>query len=294
MIGPVTWDQIDGKRRAGGAVCFAARTAEAFGTPIQIVALAGPDADLDALAEQDVVIVEVASTLVMDHVVDAADRSIRVPITSQRRIEPADVPASWGGCSDLVLAPLLPDELDAPAIVEAIEPERLWVLAQGMQRVRTEDGAITFLDRPAEVLDELAGPATSVFLSDDETDAWKPEALEHLAAGCARVIVTSGGAGAIVLLPDQTREIAAVRADPVDTTGAGDVFATAFILALDGAAPDEAAAGRLAAGFAAAAIERVGPVPLPSRAEIEARLDAESTNSPSPSWPGKPAAKGPA
>ena len=30
MIGPVTWDEIDGVRVPGGALSFAARTAEAF------------------------------------------------------------------------------------------------------------------------------------------------------------------------------------------------------------------------------------------------------------------------
>ena len=48
-----------------------------------------------------------------------------------------------------------------------------------------------------------------------------------------------------------------------------NVFATAFILALgDG----EASAARLAAGYAAAAVEVIGPGPLPDRAAIEQRL----------------------
>jgi sugar/nucleoside kinase (ribokinase family) len=60
-----------------------------------------------------------------------------------------------------------------------------------------------------------------------------------------------------------------MRADPVDTTGAGDVFATAFILALG---EGEATAARLAAAYAAAKVEVVGPAPLPDRSTIERRL----------------------
>ena len=63
-------------------------------------------------------------------------------------------------------------------------------------------------------------------------------------------------------------------ANMVDTTGAGDVFATAFILALANApaggnvAMGIVEAGRLASAFAAAKVERVGPVVLPARAAL--------------------------
>jgi sugar/nucleoside kinase (ribokinase family) len=271
MIGPVTWDEIDGERLPGGPLSFAARAAEAFGARLQFVVLAGPDADLSALSEHEVVVVEGTTTLKMDHHVVDGERSIRVPITPERVIEAADVPEAWFGCSDLVLAPLMPLEMNAAAIAEAVAAERLWVLAQGFQRVHAADGTISFLDRPAAVLDELSGPATSVFLSTDETEPWSEGDVEALASRCARVIVTQGSSGAVVLSPRGGSEIAPAPAAVVDTTGAGDVFATAFLLAFDHDA-DEAAAGRLAAGFAAASIELAGPQPLPSRAEIEARL----------------------
>lgn len=272
VVGPVTWDRMDDqRRRPGGAVSFAGRTADAFGVRMQVLALAGADADLDALSEHEVAIVKGASTLTMEHEFGPAGRLIRVPVTSARIIEPFDVPAGWSACSDLVLAPLLPDELDAPALVEVFGADRLWVLAQGFQRVRADDGAITFLDRPAEVLAELAGPATSVFLSADETSDWAAGALERLAASCARVVHTQGQRGADILHAGGAKHIDSVPAERVDTTGAGDVFATAFILACDGET-DEASAGRIAAGFAAAAVERVGPTRLPSLVEIEARV----------------------
>ena len=66
-------------------------------------------------------------------------------------------------------------------------------------------------------------------------------------------------------------EVPACAADVVDTTGAGDVFATAFILAMSKLGLDDAGAGRLASAYAAASVERIGPVPLPPLGEIEAR-----------------------
>lgn len=273
MIGPVTWDEIDGVRVPGGALSFAARTAEAFGVQLRLLVLAGPDADLEALSGHEVVVVQGESTLTMVHDIVDGERSIRVPVTAGRTVGAADVPEDWSGCSDLVLAPLMPDELDAPAIVEAVDAERLWVLAQGFQRVHAADGAISFLERPAKVLGELAGAATTVFLSNDETDPWPAGDVEALAARCELVIVTQGAAGALVMSPEMTVEVSPAAAEAViDTTGAGDVFATAFLLALDGVGADVGTAGRLAAGFAAAAVEVSGPGPLPTRAAIEARL----------------------
>ncbi len=277
MIGPVTWDHIDGERRPGGPVSFAARTAEAFGIRLQLVVLAGADADLEALDGHDLTIVEGAHTLAMAHDVADGDRRIRVPVTVERVVAGDNVPDDWYGCSDLVLAPLLPDELDAPSIVDAVAADRLWVLAQGFQRVRAGDGAISFLDRPAEVLDDLGGASTSIFLSSDETAPWDEGALEGLARRNERVVLTRGVAGAEIWRGDDRQPIAPSPGHPVDTTGAGDVFATAFMLALDGADTDEAAAGRLAAGFATAAVERPGPASLPPRAEIEARLRAQAS-----------------
>ena len=58
----------------------------------------------------------------------------------------------------------------------------------------------------------------------------------------------------------------------MDATGAGDVFAAAFILALAATLPGGAAeAAALAACFAAASVERAGLEPLPLRTEIERR-----------------------
>lgn len=277
MIGPVTWDEIDGVRIPGGALSFAARTAEAFGVQLRLLVLAGADADLEALSGHEVVVIEGDATLTMVHDIADSERSIRVPITTGRTVGVADVPGGWSGCSDLVLAPLMPDELDARAIVEAVDAERLWVLAQGFQRVHAADGAISFLERPAAVLGELAGAATTVFLSNDETDPWAAGDVEALAARCGRVIVTQGEAGAVVMSSGETIEVPPAAAEAVvDTTGAGDVFATAFLLALDGDDADAATAGRLAAGFAAAAVEVSGPGPLPTRAEIEARLNQQT------------------
>ena len=77
-----------------------------------------------------------------------------------------------------------------------------------------------------------------------------PEALAYLAAKVPRVIVTVGAQGALCIVQGEHFEVPAFPTRMVDTTGAGDAFAGAFLAGLSaGIAPQKAARGasRLAA-----------------------------------------------
>jgi sugar/nucleoside kinase (ribokinase family) len=86
-----------------------------------------------------------------------------------------------------------------------------------------------------------------------------------------RLVVTRGAEGASVYRGEERFEVPACPAAAVDTTGAGDTFATAFILASSRLRLDDVEAARLASAYAAAGVERVGPAPLPPLSEIERR-----------------------
>jgi sugar/nucleoside kinase (ribokinase family) len=66
-------------------------------------------------------------------------------------------------------------------------------------------------------------------------------------------------------------KIPAYRAREVDVTGAGDVFAAAFLIRLEESNSPETSA-RFAACAAALSIEAVGTDGIPMREQIEARL----------------------
>lgn len=101
---------------------------------------------------------------------------------------------------------------------------------------------------------------------------------EHEAAalgdhGVARSIVTRGGAGCVVHDGDaEPVEVAAVRVDPVDTTGCGDAFTGAVALRLDvGDSLVEAA--RYAVGVGAYAATKPGAqASYPTTSELESFL----------------------
>jgi len=275
IAGPVTWDEFeDGSRRPGGAVTYAARTAEALGVRAAILVLGGDDLDLAALAAHDVVRVN-APTLIFRHQPRGQSRHLRVLTRPGRGLSAADLPPAWGAARVRILAPLVPDDIALTSFA-ALPPQPTALLGQGLLRLSNSRGDISVAKRPLSLNSSVLSPYYSLFLSDEETRPWPVADFEAVLARVERLVVTRGGEGASIYhreSPSMPIEVPAVPAEPHDTTGAGDVFATAFILALSlGLADSELAAAQLASGYAAAAAERIGPVPLPPRADIEARI----------------------
>lgn len=73
----------------------------------------------------------------------------------------------------------------------------------------------------------------SVFLSDVETDTWAAGDIQHIVHQTARVVVTKGEKGADEYRSDGKYEIPpSTIPKAVDTNGAGDTFATVYMIAL--------------------------------------------------------------
>ena len=92
--------------------------------------------------------------------------------------------------------------------------------------------------------------------------------------GASVALITLGERGCIVGTPERTIRVPAQRGRVVDTTGAGDSFSTAFLIALMHGGDVESAA-RFGAAATICVIERSGGVHvgrMPARAEVEARL----------------------
>lgn len=274
IVGAVTWDVVDGQRLPGGAVTYAARAAAALGVRAYILLAAGEDADLAAFAGHEVAVVPVEQTMTLEHRFRDGRRHQRLLARAHRALRPADRPHGWPPPRTIVLGTLLPGDIDVPAFL-GLHAEETMVIAQGLQRSVATDGAIDGLDAPSPALHAAARPDVTLCLSAEETDAWDarhPGALGDLLGRCRRLVRTLGADGAEIRTresdADRILRVPALPADVRDTTGAGDVFATALILAMR--AGDQVA-GRLAAACAAACVERRGAAPLPARAELITR-----------------------
>jgi sugar/nucleoside kinase (ribokinase family) len=93
--------------------------------------------------------------------------------------------------------------------------------------------------------------------------------------GVPRVtVVTEGAQGATVHYQRERFRFPARQATAVDPTGAGDIFAAAFLVRL-AETDDPHEAARFANVAASLSVERVGIASVPNRAQIEAVIDDE-------------------
>eukprot|EP00887_Chlorella_sp_A99_P004829 scaffold4.g4829.t1 len=272
LVGNVTIDVVNGQRSAGGAVTYAAAAAAGFGITGRracVVTAAAPDADLSSLRATglDIVVVPSPATLTFEHSYTfwGSHRKLRVPAQPGVTLSPAHVPARCRGARVLLLGPLMPDDMDSAAFVADARsswrgwlgclalgrPQLVGLMAQGLQRDLDYGQRVVAVRAPSEQLLASLGPGTSVFLSDVETDAWRNGTAPALAARAARLLVTRGSAGADELTPTSAARHLPFPVDQVvDTNGAGDTFATAYMLALAAGHSSPAAVANWAGGLA--------------------------------------------
>ena len=97
------------------------------------------------------------------------------------------------------------------------------------------------------------------------------EAMERVRGECEITVITRSGEGSLVLVGDEVHEVAAHPVERVvDSTGAGDLYASGFLFGLtEGRPPAECA--RLGGIAAAEIISHVGPRPETPLASLIAR-----------------------
>ncbi len=108
---------------------------------------------------------------------------------------------------------------------------------------------------------------TIVFANEEESKAMtgkEPvEALEKLYEMCGKAIVKVGKDGSWIKLGDEAVHVEALAATPVDTSGAGDLYAAGFIYGLSKGLSD-IQCGQIGSILAGKVIELTGPkLPLP-------------------------------
>ena len=266
IAGAATRDHFSDEQRPGGAVLYAARAAAALGVRARILTIAGPDAGLAALDGHDVTVVDSVATLTFVHMFspEGGGRLLRVLARPERALSAADLPCSHAGAELdlLVLAPLLADDLDLASLA-GVPARRRALLAQGLLRAAGADGLVTHAEAPPPALRAAVDARTSVFLSEDEIARWDASTLPALAGAAERVVVTRGARGATILRGGTRIEASARPAEAIDSTGCGDVFSVAYMIALVMGA-DDARAAAIGAELASAALGLAGAQPLPA------------------------------
>jgi sugar/nucleoside kinase (ribokinase family) len=185
-------------------------------------------------------------------------------LASGRPIKLADIPSEWRWAPVVLLAPVFHD-VD-PGLSRHFAPHStLGLGAQGWLR-RLEGGAV----RPGAIQPRpewLWGDA--VFVSEEDVeDVGLLAAWQQLVPV---VVLTRARRGCTVWDASGRHDVAAIEAEEVDPTGAGDVFAAAFLLRYH-EGRDAVGAARFATAAAALAVGAPGLEGIGDRQAIEAIL----------------------
>lgn len=265
-VGHVTLDHFGDIVRPGGAALYAAVTAHRLGLSAAILTSHAGDFPLEAIPPQiEVVSLESAATTVFEHHQRAGRRVLRL-VSAASPLAARDVPEDWRDAGLVMLAPVA-GEVD-PDLGEAFVDATIAAEGQGWLRAVGPDGMIG--SRPWTPDRGLLDRLQALFLSAEDVRGQEPAMLQWLQR-LPLAVLTAGGAGALLYVGGERYEVRPHPARVVDITGAGDVFATTFLVRYHFEDdPWEAAAA--AACAASLSLEAAGWAAVPDRGALEAAL----------------------
>lgn len=270
-IGHVCRDVIPGGYATGGAAAYTTAVARALGCRTGIVTSAAPgDAFPDVEAAIPIHTIAAAATTVFENVYLGGQRR-QVIHSVAGGLSAAHVPPLWSRAPMIHVGPIA-NEID-PAIVTLFSNSIVCIAPQGWMRRWDERGRVYQVEwaNAAEVL-PLA--AVTVLSTEDLADP----ALIVTYAGLARLLVVTDGAnGCMVYYDNEARGFAAPAVAVADPTGAGDVFAAAYLVRLYQTDGDVWEAAEFANRVAARSVTQRG---LAAKAEAIHRLLVAETSQP--------------
>lgn len=266
-VGHLTWDEAAGRRILGGTAAYAALATLRLGWESAVLTSCGPELH----PERELPGVRVfasrssATTRFRNRYAEDGSRSQEL-LARAGELELASLPPHLRRPDALLLGPVA-GEIPG-GFAPRFEAQVVGATAQGWLREVDAEGRV----RPrwwAEPAAVLAGVHV-LFLSEQDLPPAAPPApqlLRHV----PMIALTRGWEGLDLLTPGASLRIPSLPRREVDPTGAGDVFAAAFLVRYHETG-DPAQAAAFAACAASCVVEGPGTSTLGDRAEVERRL----------------------
>jgi sugar/nucleoside kinase (ribokinase family) len=278
LIGHVTRDLVsadpNGPYRLGGTVSFAAITALRLGRQPTIVTRAAADTNLAELpAAVDLRVLPSATTSTFANIYTPQGR-VQYLYTPAAHIGADDIPVALRQPRAVLLGPLT-NEIDADVAAIFGPNSLVAAVPQGWMRRWQADGRVYHQawETANAILPHLGVLVLSLEDIDHDLSRLDPF-FQHIAL----IVVTEYRDGSTIYQrqPDgQIREtkIPPRPANEVDPTGAGDIFATAFLIRFQETG-DPVQAARFANITASFGVEHVGVAGIPDREQVLAYMAA--------------------
>ena len=256
----------DGTFLAGGTVTYSGLAASRLGVRVGVLTSADPAL---ALFENESSIEvrrrSAKHTTVFENIYADGFRRQYVRAVAEP-LARGDLPEGWDRAPIVHMGPVA-QEID-PAMVDAFPNALLGLTPQGWLRRWDERGLVSRIGwrLPLDVL-----RAVDVVILSPEDVAYDEQRLDLFRRYSQLLVLTDGRDGAVVYRDGRAQRLAAYDVVEVDPTGAGDVFAAAFLIRLF-ETKDAIEAARFANCAASFVVQGVGTTNIPSREQVEWRL----------------------
>lgn len=266
VVGHLVQDVVPNGYAVGGTATYGAITARNLGRRPGIVTRLAPDFILpDDLRGIEIQRVDSVHTTTFHNIYRDGHRE-QFLLAVADPIQPEDIPSAWRTVPIVLLGPLA-RELDS-RFAKLFPHALVGVTPQGWLRQWDASGRVSMRlwDEAPQIL-----PHVDVLVLSEE-DLKGDKAQMHEYARLTRIaVMTQGARGCTVFANGASRQIPGFPENEVDPTGAGDVFAAAFLVRL-AETQDPFQAARFANATASFCVQARGVSGIPTRAQVEARL----------------------
>lgn len=265
-VGHVTLDETARGRRPGGAALYAAVTAHRLGCSVGVLTSFGDDFPAAVIPpEIQVARAPSATTTRFRHEFRRGERRLTL-LGRAAGLTSAHLPEGWAAAGLVLLCPVA-DEVD-PSLAGAFPDAAVGAAIQGWMRQRGVGGVM----KPARWTEAstVTPHLQAIFLSREDMGAFEKDVIEWMQMVPVGV-VTLGRSGAVLFVNGERYPVEVDPAEEKDATGAGDVFAAAFMIEYQREGnPWDAAA--FAACAAACSVEVEGIEGIPDPETLNARV----------------------
>jgi sugar/nucleoside kinase (ribokinase family) len=269
-VGHLTIDELSSGLRPGGSALYAGLFAHQQGLRVGLLTSYGPDFPFEVLPpEIEVVGVPAAATTRFALEYGPGGRRLTIRRRAER-LEAGHLPPHFAEAGLAYLCPVA-DEV-APELARGFSEAAVGIGAQGWCRVWDQDGTVQMRSWPDP--GPVLARAQALFLSIDDVAGWETQALA-LYQDVPMGALTFAEKGAILFVNGERHTVPAAPAMEVEPTGAGDVFAAAF-LARYNATGDPFEAASYAALAGALTVEAPGIAGVPTAERLAERWRAAS------------------
>ena len=266
VVGHLTKDLEEEGYTLGGTALYSALTARNLGRKVAVVTSAGPDIELELLEGVDLLCLPSPTTTTFRNIYRREGRS-QFLYHRASLIGVDAVPPQWRALPIVHLGPVA-QEL-GEEMVWLFPHSLLCLTPQGWLRRWDEEGRVH--PRRWQGAEKVLPSVDLLIVSEEDMRGEATSLRQHLDLPHISV-VTQGAQEATLYHRGKRYPSPSPQARSVDPTGAGDIFAAAFLVRLAETGNPHIAA-RFANTAASLSVERTALSAIPTRAEVEERLE---------------------